>query len=281
MQFSTNPLISIIIPCYNHGVYIREALQSIENCKDKTICEVIIIDDGSTDPFTIEEMDKLSKEGWRVIRQHNQGLGAARNTGVANAVGKYILPLDADNRIRNTYLSAASIMENDPGISVVYGDAQYFGSKDTIWKNQPWSLQRLMLSNFIDACTLIRSSSLKEVGNYSTDFKYSGYEDWDLWLKMAFKGYGFYYLNEICFDYRVLDSSMVRTLTRKKGNINDILDQMYQKHAPYMDPVAVEDFILQQYKKNPLGYYFKLFLKAYLPSFYSYLYKKNLVRKYF
>lgn len=280
MQFSTQPVVSIIIPCYNHGAYIREALQSILDCEDRHICEVLIIDDGSTDAGTIRELETLQNEGWTIIRQTNQGLSAARNTGIEHARAPFILPLDSDNKIRNTYLRAASIMQQDESIDVVYGDACYFGLKDGRWTNQPWSLQRIMLSNYIDACALIRASALQKAGGYDTRLKL-GYEDWDLWLRLSFRGCKFHYLPEICFDYRVVKGSMVRTLTGKKERSNAVLEHIYELHKPYIDPAAVEDFILQQYRKNPVSYSFKLFLKAYLPRVYAYLYKKNLVRKYF
>jgi len=95
-----NPRISIIIPCYNHGQYVREAISSVEKCTDKNLYEMIIVNDGSTDSFTLEEMGRLANDGYYVINQVNQGLGRTRNNGIKAAKGEYILPLDSDNRVR-------------------------------------------------------------------------------------------------------------------------------------------------------------------------------------
>lgn len=276
MRFTNAPIVSIIIPCYNHGIYLSEALESIENCSYKNICEVIIIDDGSTDPYTIEKMASLKETGWNIITQKNKGLGAARNTGVIHATGKYILPLDADNKLTDGYLKNYTFMEANPEIAVVYGNARYFGEQTGIWQNTAWSLQKLMLYNYIDACALIKKEALTGVGNYSEDLVYNGYEDWDLWLKLAFAGYKFKYIDEICFEYRIVKSSMVRSLTKEKAN--RLLEQIDSKHKPYLDAEALNDYMVKQ---NPLTLFFKLCIKKYLPSFYNYLYKKNLVRKYF
>ncbi len=96
MQFS--PPVSIIIPCFNHGKFLLEAIKSVEKC-DKRLYELIIINDGSTDSFTANLIKSLLSQGYHVIEHENSGLSAARNTGIKAAHGRYILPLDADNRI--------------------------------------------------------------------------------------------------------------------------------------------------------------------------------------
>src|SRR5688500_6267480 len=124
-----DPLISVIIPCFNQGKYLKDALDSLEKC-DKRLFETIIVNDGSTDDFTNKYLESLRDEGWSVIFQKNLGLGGARNTGIENARGKYILPLDSDNRIHPEYITESlRIFQSDPEIAVVYGNANYFGEK--------------------------------------------------------------------------------------------------------------------------------------------------------
>lgn len=281
MNNSQRPEISIIIPCYNHGHFLDDALQSITDSGYADTCEVIIVNDGSTDERTLTVLKELETKGWRVIHQQNGGLAAARNTGVAASTTDYILPLDADNRLTAAYITQGlQLMKENPALGVVYGDAQYFGIKNGVWKNQPWSLQQLMLSNYIDACALIRKKDLQEAGGY-TKMKHNGYEDWNLWLNLAFRGKKFYYLPQICFEYRVEGQSMIRSLNNQKKRSNEALEEVLEINHPYTDPAALEKYIIDQYKKSPLGYYVKLFLKAYIPKWYDYLYKKNLVRKHF
>src|SRR5258708_1495814 len=123
------PILSIIIPCYNHGKYIRDALKSVTACdKSSYHYEIIIVNDGSPEIYTIEVLNQLNVEGYNIINQSNKGLGAARNTGIQKAKGKYILPLDSDNKIKLPYLTTAiDILEKNATIAVVYGDAAYFG----------------------------------------------------------------------------------------------------------------------------------------------------------
>src|ERR1700730_11658859 len=97
-----NSKVSIIIPCYNQGHYLMEALDSIKGI-NPGLLEVIIVNDGSTDPYTNELCKNLESQGWQVIWQDNKGLSAARNVGIRQASGNYILPLDADNKIRTEY----------------------------------------------------------------------------------------------------------------------------------------------------------------------------------
>src|SRR5262245_16412104 len=107
------PLISIIIPCFNQGHFLKDALLSLEKC-DKNLFEIIIINDGSTDESTNRYLRELSDQGLHVIFQNNTGLGQARNNGIMEAKGKYILPLDSDNKIRPEYLiKAIEILEKD------------------------------------------------------------------------------------------------------------------------------------------------------------------------
>ena len=97
--------ISIIIPCYNHGVMLREALASVEKARHPNLFEVIIVDDGSSEPETIRILQEVGEAGYQVVRQPNRGVGVARNAGVRLANGEFILPLDSDNRLRDVYLN--------------------------------------------------------------------------------------------------------------------------------------------------------------------------------
>ena len=91
--------VSVVIPCFNHGEFLPEAVCSA-TCIERDDIELIVVDDGSTDERTRKEMDALPAQGIKVIRQENKGLAAARNAGIAISRGEYILPLDADDRLR-------------------------------------------------------------------------------------------------------------------------------------------------------------------------------------
>lgn len=271
------PKISIIIPCYNQGQYLNELLQSVKAC-DENLFEVIIINDGSTDEATNAVCKDLQTQGYIVIFQENKGLSGARNTGINLAKGKYILPLDADNKIRPEYITKSiEILDEKEEIAVVYGNAGNFGERSGVSKPGPFNMQRLMLANYIDACAVIRKSVFDRVGLYDTNMKL-GWEDWDLWLRIAFADCNFYYIDEILFDYRVTGNSMSKTLYNNYQKPNGIENYIHKKYPGKMGHVYIANHFTKRFKKNPFLFIAKLFLRAYFPSYYNKLLSKNKIR---
>ena len=204
--------VTVVVPCYNHGQFLREAIESAEKSRNVRF-EIIVVDDGSTDKATIDVMAKLRRDGYHVIRhEENRGVSAARNTGIARARGRYILPLDADNRIRPDYLRlGTSILDRAPTAGVVYGDLEYFGDETGRVVTLEFSLERLMIQNIVDNGSMFRRVIWEECGGYDTEMPDRlGYEDWDLWLQAAKRGWGFVRIPEVMLDYRVRSDSMVR-----------------------------------------------------------------------
>lgn len=223
--------VSIIIPCFNHGKYLLEALASLENCDD-SLFEAIIINDGSTEPGTLKILDEVG-EKYKVIHQKNGGLCAARNAGIAKANGRYILPLDADNRIYPGYLAhGIPILDANLEVAVVYGKRDFFGDTNGAELFQPgeFDLARLAVGNYIDACAVIRKTALAECGYYATDLPEQGLEDWDLWLSIASKGWKFHFLDEVVYSYRFRPTSMARTMVAS-GDAEKNTAYIAAKHA--------------------------------------------------
>lgn len=206
--------VSIIIPCYNHGVMLREALASVEEVRSEHLLEVIIVDDGSSEAETIRILKEAAEAGYRVVSQPNRRVSAARNTGIRLAKGEFILPLDSDNRLRDVYLKeGVSLLKENPGIGVIYTDAEYFGERTGRWHVQEFDLLSLIRMNFIDVCALYRKALWEQVGGYDEQMPWMGLEDWDFWLRVACHGGSFFHLPEVGFDYRVrADSQIVKTI---------------------------------------------------------------------
>lgn len=268
--------LSIIIPCYNHGQYLREALDSVEACADTELYEIIILNDGSTDKDTISLLQQLSTEGYHVINQQNQGLGAARNNAIAAARGIYVLPLDSDNKIRPEYiLESIKILDEQPGIAVVYGDAENFGDKAGRNNVGEFNLQKMMLGNYIDACAVYRRSVWETLGGYDEKMPVMGLEDWDLWLHMAFKNYDFKYVPQVMYDYRVLNNSMLRSIDidRRKA-VKNYMEEKYKKHLHYR---YINELILDNVQKNK-KLILKLILAIYFPALLNYLKRKGVIK---
>lgn len=209
--------VSIVIPCFNHGDTLRETLASIEAARHANLGEVIIVNDGSTDPKTCRLFEELAGSPYTIFHQSNRGLGAARNVGVRLARGEFILPLDSDNRIRQTYLTqGVEVLLKNPRVGVVYGDAEFFGDKTGRSVVPKFDLIHLIQGNYIDACALYRKCVWESVCGYDEQMPWMGYEDWDFWQRVAAQGWQFHHLDEVTFDYRVSGSSMLLSVTNHR-----------------------------------------------------------------
>jgi glycosyltransferase involved in cell wall biosynthesis len=213
--------VSIVVPCYNHGAMLREALASVEQVRNANLLEVIVVDDGSSEAETMTILRQLEEAGYCVVSQPNRGLSAARNAGIRLAKGEFILPLDSDNRLRDVYLSEGGfLLKNNPSIGVIYADAEYFGERNGRWDLPEFDLLSLTRANFIDACALYRKSLWEEVGGYDEQML-MGLEDWDFWLRVAAHGGAFFHFPKIGFDYRVRSDSLVRRMLPHTAQITD------------------------------------------------------------
>lgn len=273
-----SPQISIIIPCYNQGVFLAEALESLQAC-DTSLFEVIIVNDGSTDAYTNSFIHSLKGRGPIVIEQENQGLAAARNAAIKKSSGAFILPLDSDNLIRPEYLTGSlKIFKEDSEVSVVYANAAYFGDRKGVWKPGDFNLQKLLISNYIDACAVVKKSVLTDVGFYDMEMKYMGWEDWEMWLRISSKGYKFKYADFIGFDYRVLSNSMSKQLYNKYEKPNFLENYINQKYPHFMGHDHIYDHIVKRFRASPVKFVVKLFLRTYFPHYYKKLLQKNKIR---
>ncbi|RYZ98593.1 MAG: glycosyltransferase family 2 protein, partial [Sphingobacteriaceae bacterium] len=124
--------VSVIIPHYNAGNYLPEAINSLRPFlkSSSILCEVIIADDGSTDAHSIAVLKQLEQEGlFKVIRQSNKGPAAARNNAISNSTGKYLLFLDSDNKIRPALIEKGVEVLSSGKADIFYGKAHFFGEK--------------------------------------------------------------------------------------------------------------------------------------------------------
>ena len=187
-KVKNQPLVSIVMPIYNYGDRLNHSLKSVFN-QDYTNYEIIIVDDGSIDEYLtlkLPELDKL--ENVRVIRKENGGPSSARNLGIKESNGEFILPLDADDMILNGYIkTCVSILSKDKDISPVYCDTIHAGQTNGIEKRPNWSKEQLIKGPFIVNCSMFTKKAFDDCGGYDEDL--IGWEDYDLWLRMMKNGY--------------------------------------------------------------------------------------------
>jgi len=221
--------ISLVIPCFNHGAFVGEAVDSVLHAERNDV-ELIVVDDGSTDDRTRTEIDGLCKQGIHVIRQANKGLAGARNAGIAASRGEYIFPLDADDRMRDGWIDGAlAILDSDSKVGVVYGDAQCFGTRTDRWRTGPFDAGRLLHANYIHCSALYRRSIWEQNEGYDGTMPVQGAEDWDFWLGALEHGWQFVYVPEVFFEYRQAEESMI---TRLRAFENELEEFLATKHGP-------------------------------------------------
>ena len=211
--------ISIIIPCYNDGAFLIEAVDSVLACAFNNL-EIIIVNDGSTDKFTLDVLNQFEDQGLKVISHPNQGLGFSRNQGIRQSQGQYILPLDADNKIRKGYLDKA-ISFLDSGIcDIVYAKPYFFGEdiRERKFVTHEFDGDKLFITNYIDACAVYRKSVWESVDGYDENMPSQGNEDWEFWLNCHIKRFRFKFLDEELYEYRISGNSMLSKVSMEKTN---------------------------------------------------------------
>lgn len=152
------------MPCYNDGQYIHEAIDSIKK-QTYTNIEIIVIDDGSDDEDTCRILDKLSDEICVLKSEHLRPAGA-RNLGISKATGKYILPVDADDRIDSTYVEkCVNILEENDNIGAVYCYADLFGEKSGPWYLPKYSFRTMLIDNIVFVTAMFRKEDWERLAD--------------------------------------------------------------------------------------------------------------------
>ncbi|MVN21124.1 glycosyltransferase family 2 protein [Mucilaginibacter arboris] len=215
------PLVSIIIPCFNYGKFLSDALDSAL-AQTYSNWECIVVNDGSTDNSeVIGRKYENSDSRFKYIYQENAGHSAARNTALKASKGKYIQFLDADDMLENEKLNLqVALMEENTAIDLVYSDILGFLDKDPTRKLTPANfftqplisgkgealIANLIPTNFfLPGCVMMRRIIYEKVGTMKASY---GFEDWEYFFRIAFEGFSFYH------DPR----EGVRLLSRTHGN---------------------------------------------------------------
>lgn len=195
--------VSVIMPCYNQGLYLAEALDSVVN-QTYEKWECIIINDGSTDNTEDIAHYYCSKDQRiKYIFQENKGVVEARNVAIRNSAGSIILPLDADDKISSTYMEkAVIILQSDSNCKIVYSKVWRFGEREEIFNLPPYSKYGMLCYNCIPSFSFFRRQDFEAIGGYNPKFK-KGYEDWDLWLSLLESGGHVCQIKEVLCYYRV------------------------------------------------------------------------------
>ena len=198
-----NYKVSVIMPCYNQGKYISDAINSVKSQTYKN-WECIIVDDGSTDDsYSITKQLIDNDDRFILIKQENSGVCKTRNVAAEKSTGDFLLPLDADDMIAPAYIEKAlQEFDKNKNCKLVYCNLKYFGTQDNVSILPEYKYENLLWNNQIFVTALFRKSDFLAAGGYNPNMK-DGCEDWDFYLSLLKPDDIVIKLPEILFYYRL------------------------------------------------------------------------------
>lgn len=230
----STPTVSVIMPCHDHGEFLEEAVESVQAQTFQDF-EILIVDDGSTDPDTVALLSRFDRPKTRVQSIAHAGVTHARNVAIRQARGRYLTFFDCDDRMHPEYLErAVSVLENDPTLAFVSSWARVFGDEDWEWKPErcdfPWLLHECSVST----AALVRSSVVVDVGGFDETLEL-GHEDWDLWLSIVERGHRGTILPQFLFLYRRSRDSRSSVADRPGTYLELYRDRIAKHEAVYRE----------------------------------------------
>ncbi|MCB9988480.1 MAG: glycosyltransferase [Rhodospirillales bacterium] len=224
----TRPLVSIVMPAYNAAQTIEQSVASVR-AQDYEDWQLVIVDDGSTDD-TVETVKKLADQDHRIhyIHQSNRGVSRARNTGIEQAEGEWIVFLDSDDTIHPRYLTKMlGTARRENADIVVCGYARttddghiVFAEKHGI-QSKDGCAELAARAYFPIHAALVKRSHILKAGGF--DPALTTCEDWDLWLKIAGSGVTFAAVDKTLAYYRNTPRSLSKNAGQMFDDANEIL----------------------------------------------------------
>ena len=253
--------LSIIIPCFNHGAFIQEAINSVLALKG-IVYEIIIVNDGSTDAGTIRKIEELERAGFQVLSHTNHGLAYSRNRGIEAAKGTCILPLDADNKIKPEYVYKALPLLEGNDCDVVYAKPAFFGNvtRERLFATRAMNISELSMLNYIDACAIYKKSVWQQLNGYDRHMPFPGQEDWEFWIHAYTKNFRFRFIDEELFYYRIEANSMISVTVRSDRNAAN-QEYIFHKHSGFFRNLLVSLYYTSKMREYDMQHPFRTFVK--------------------
>jgi glycosyltransferase involved in cell wall biosynthesis len=220
--------ISVLMPCFNHGTFIGEAIDSVlaQTFRD---FEIVVVDDGSTDALTKDVLSRLATPRTTVLKTGNQGLPAARNHAAAHASGVLFCALDADDKLAPTWFEkAVKALDERTDLAFVSHWLETFGDEHWTWKPERCDLPALLARNTVNGAAVVRREAFEAVGGYDASMR-DGCEDWDFWLRLVEQGFEGTIIPEVLFYYRRRADSMSREMLDRE-RYRRPLETLFAKH---------------------------------------------------
>lgn len=222
------PLVTVVIPCFNYGHLVEQAIRSVLNQTYPDL-EIIVVEGGSTDPASIAEVRRLEALGLSrtrfLFRDERHLAGDNRNFGIGFARGRYICCLDADDLLRPVYIEVAVFLAEVFGYDLVTPSVQCFGGSDPAWLVPDPSFPAILEENQVATAALFRRSVWAHVGGFR-DWGVGAEhipEDWDFWIRFLGHGFSGKSIREPLLLYRVHENSLTRQSTLELHRQRDVL----------------------------------------------------------
>lgn len=235
LRLSRDPLpertVGVIVPCYRHGIFLEECVRSI---KSQTLppCGIVIVDDGSDDPETVEALARVAEDpDVTVVRQQiNSGPSAARNRALSVLEANYVLPLDADDQLMPDALERmlTQLEAAPPDVGFIYPHAQHFGNRSDYVQSPAYNLWLLTQNNYCPAPSLFDRRVFEAGVAYAEDIVF-GHEDWDLVLQLAERGIHGQHADGPTFRYRRQGFSRVNAVEYGPHAFHEAIER---RHPP-------------------------------------------------
>lgn len=250
---TVSSLVSVIIPCYKQARYLHDALNSVL-AQTYQNWECIIVNDGSPDNTEEVALDWCNKDKrFKYLKKENGGLSSARNFGILNSSGEFILPLDADDKIGAKYLEEAlRIFQSDPLLKLVYCEAEFFGDESGKWQLKEYNFRTLLAFNNIFCSALFKRADFEKAGGYNSNLIY-GWEDWDFWISLLDENDKVCRIPQTLFYYRRKENSMIHMMdiTKQQYSYREIFFHHYEKYSKYYgSPQQMVFQIQNQFSQN-------------------------------
>ncbi len=244
MENSNTPLVSIVVPSYNHANYIGECIESIIS-QDYDNVELIVIDDGSKDCSVLEIEKMRAACEARFVRfefrsRPNIGLSATLNEAFEWCNGEFFAPIASDDALlpNKTTLQVAYLI-NNPRCAAVFGGVQLMNEKSADIgrkrrkrrKHRTFCFKSIFLHNHsLPASTqMLRKSVLSEVGGYDIN---AIVEDWYMWLVISFRGYTLDNIGVPVARYRMHNENISKRFSIMAAQRKYIID-LFSSHELY------------------------------------------------
>lgn len=245
----SNPLVSVITPCYNDGEFLLQTIVSIRDSTYPNI-EHLVINDGSTDPYTLrvlQQVDGMPRV--YVINTVNQGVCKARNQAVKISKGEFILFLDADDIITKDYIAlSVEVLMQKESVSVVTSDYCCFGKMNFVKQLKPFSMGDLLSCNQFVISSFFRRIDYDRINGFNENMN-KGLEDWDFWLGILSLGGTVHILQGVHFYYRIKTRTKSRNLSIDQKTQAELRYNIWNNHKElysiyYMDLFKSAEYLL-------------------------------------